>query len=177
MIWIKRIALFFVLLITIVVLSAGYITWRYSDTIKQYALDAVKNNITTKVSFNKNVDFSLVKDFPLVAVEIRDLKIQDSFLTDTLINVKSAYVQFDIFKIIRNEIVVEGIRLEEGHVRVKRNAASKWNFDVWDAKAATDPSAKTDFSIEVLTLQKIQLYYDDRVIDLNVQFGHRRSQR
>ncbi len=156
-------------------LSVGLITWRYSDTIKQYALDAVKNNITTKVSFNEHVDFTLLKDFPMVSVEIKDLIIQDSFKTDTLLDVKKAFVQFDIFKIIRNEIVVEGIRLEDGFVRVKRNSASKWNFDVWDKEAASDPSAKTDFSIEVLTLQQIQLVYDDRVIDLNVQFYSERS--
>lgn len=175
MIWIKRIASFLLVLITIAGLSAAFINWKYSDSIKQYALDAVKNTITTKVSFNENVVFSLWKDFPMVAVEFKDLKVQDSFKTDTLIAVKKAFVQFDLFKIIRNEIVVEGIRLENGYVRLKRNAASKWNFEVWDATKKSDPASKTDFSIEILTLQKVQLDYDDRVIDLNVQFFSEKS--
>ncbi len=175
MIWIKRILFIFFVLIVILAGSAGFITWKYADDLEAYALDAVQSTIVTDLEFNENVVLSLWKDFPLVAVEISDIQIQDSFKADTLIKVEKAFVQFNLIKILQNKFTIEGIRVTDGFIKLRRNEENQWNFRVWKAKETSDEKTKIDFSIEILTLENIHLDYDDRVVDLNIQFQSDKS--
>ncbi|HAP68584.1 MAG TPA: hypothetical protein DCR04_02460 [Flavobacteriales bacterium] len=175
MIWIKRIV--FVLFLLLFLLSAlvGFVTWKYADDLKAYALDGVREAITTELSFNEDVVLSFWKDFPLVAVEILDIQIEDSFKTDTLLKVEKAFVQFNLIKIIQNKFTIEGIRVTDGFIKLRRNERDEWNFKVWKDIESEDGKSKVDFSIEILTLQNIHLDYDDRMIDLNIQFLSEKS--
>ncbi|MBP9150840.1 MAG: hypothetical protein KBF73_01015 [Flavobacteriales bacterium] len=174
MIWFKRVIYFLLLLLILVAGTIGFVWWKHADDLKAYALEAVRGTITTKVSFNENVTLSLWKDFPLVAVEISELQIEDAFKTNTLIKVEKAYVQFNLIKILQNKFTIEGIRVEDGFLKLRRNEHDKWNFKVWK-EGESSGNEKVDFSIEILTLQNIHLDYDDSMIDLNIQFLSEKS--
>ncbi|MCF8465110.1 MAG: hypothetical protein K9G41_09720 [Flavobacteriales bacterium] len=154
--------------------TLGFVWWKHADYLKAYALEAVRGTITTKASFNENVVLSLWNDFPLVSVEISDLQIEDAFKTDTLIKAEKAYVQFNLFKILQNKFTIEGIRVTDGFLKLRRNANDSWNFKVWKA-GETSGDENVDFSIEILTLEHIQLDYVDHMIDLNIQFLSEKS--
>lgn len=171
----KRIVFALVLLVSLLVGTMVFITWKYEDDIKEFALDVVRSAIVTDLQFNENVKLSFWSDFPLVAVEIEDVRIQDSFRTDTLLAVKKGFVQFDLIKLLKNDITIEGIRVTDGFLRLRRSASDQWNFRVWKTPEQTDPNAKTEFNIEILTLENIQLDYDDRNVDLNIQFLSEKS--
>ena len=175
MIWIKRIV--FVLFLLLFLLSAlvGFVTWKYADDLKAYALDGVRKAITTELSFNEDVVLSFWKDFPLLAVDISDIQIEDSFKTDTFLKVEKAFIQFNLIKIIQNKFTIEGIRVTDGFIKLRRNERDEWNFKVWKDIESEDGKSKVDFSIEILTLQNIHLDYDDRMIDLNIQFLSEKS--
>ena len=175
MIWVKRITFILFILVVLLVSLAGFITWKYADDLEAYALEAVRSTIVTDLEFNEDVVLSLWKDFPLVAVEISDIQIQDSFKNDTLIKVDKAFVQFDLIKILQNRFTIEGIRVTDGFIRLRRNDENKWNFRVWKTREVAAEKAKVDFSIEILTLENVHLDYDDRVIDLNIQFQSDKS--
>jgi len=174
MIWFKRIVFFLFLLFALLAGTIGFVWWKHADDLKAYALEAVRGTITTKISFDENVVLSLWKDFPLVAVEISDLQIEDAFQTDTLLKVEKAFVQFNLIKILQNKFTIEGIRVADGFLKLRRDEHDKWNFRVWkDIKSSGNQ--QVDFSIEILTLQNIHLDYDDRMIDLNIQFLSEKS--
>ena len=175
MIWVKRVAFILFLILVLIAGTLGFVWWKHSDALKAYALDAVRETITTEVSFNENVVLSFWKDFPLVAVEISDIQIQDSFKQNTLLKVEKAFVQFNLIKIIQNEFTIEGIRITDGSLTLRRNERDQWNFLVWKKVESTEGNQKIDFSIEILTLQNIHLDYDDQMIDLNIQFLSEKS--
>ena len=170
MIWLKRILFILFLLLVLFASLAGFISWKYADDLEAYALDAVKSTIITDLEFNEDVVLSLWKDFPLVAVEISDIQIQDSFKSDTLIKVDKAFIQFDVLKILQNQFTIEGIRVTDGFIKLRRNEDNVWNFRVWKQKENLEEKVNVDFSIEILTLENIHLDYDDRVVDLNIQY-------
>ncbi|MFT7102453.1 MAG: hypothetical protein ACJAYA_001020, partial [Bacteroidia bacterium] len=170
MIWLKRIVFLIILLFVLLVSITGFVTWKYADDLKAYALVGVRETITTELSFNEDVVLSFWKDFPLVAVQISDIQIEDSFKTDTLLKVEKAFVQFNLIKIIQNKFTIEGIRVTDGFIKLRRNERDEWNFRVWKEVESKDGTKKVDFSIEILTLENIYLDYDDRVVDLNIQF-------
>ena len=175
MIWFKRILFFIFLLLFLLAGTVAFVSWKYADDLKAYALDAVRSTIVTETLFDEDVVLSIWADFPLMAVEISDIRIQDSFRTDTVLKVEKAFVQFDIIKLLKNQITIEGIRVSNGFLRIKRNEQNEWNFHVWEVPETDDGQTKTDFSIEILTLENIHLDYDDRIIDLNIQYLSHRS--
>ncbi|MFM1874596.1 MAG: hypothetical protein RL266_333, partial [Bacteroidota bacterium] len=171
----NRIIFAFILVAFTMAGSVTFIVWKYEDDLKQFVLDAVHSTIETDLYFNENVKLSFWSDFPLIAVEIEDIRIQDSFRTDTLLMAEKAFVQFNLIKLIRNEMTIEGIRISDGFVRLRRNANDEWNFKVWKAPETKDAEVNTQFNIEILTLESIQLDYDDRRVDLNIQFLSEKS--
>lgn len=173
MIWVKRIIFILFVLLVLLAGTLTVIVFKYEDDLKAYALETVRSSIETDISFDENVVLSIWKDFPLVAVEINDLQIQDAFRKDTLLKVDKGFVQFDLFKLLQNKFTIEGIRVENGFLKIRRTENDRWNFRVW--KEQNEESTKTDFSIEILTLQNIDLDYDDRVVDLNIQFFSEKS--
>lgn len=173
MIWLKRIVFIVFVLLVLLAGTLTVVVFKYEDDLKAYALETVHSSIETDISFDENVVLSLWKDFPLVAVEIHDLQIQDAFRKDTLLKVKKGFVQFDLFKLLQNKFTIEGIRVEDGFLKLRRTENDRWNFRVW--KEQSEESTGTDFSIEILTLQNIDLDYDDRVVDLNIQFFSEKS--
>ncbi|TNF23893.1 MAG: hypothetical protein EP314_08665 [Bacteroidetes bacterium] len=173
MIWLKRVFFIALALILVGMAVVGILVLRYEDDMKQYALETVRSSIETEVHFDENVVLSIWKDFPLVAVEIRELQVQDAFRTDTLLQVQNAFVQFDVWNLLQNRLTIAGIRLEDGFVRVHRTADDRWNFRVW--KAQESSGGNTDLNIEILTLNKINVEYHDRSIDLDIHFYSERS--
>lgn len=168
--WFKVLVLVVIVLILIVIGVVSFVSWKYSDNLKDYALESVRSVITTDVEFDEDVVVSFWSDFPLVAVELSNVSIEDSFGNDTLLNLEKAFVQFDLIKLVQNQITIEGIRVKDGFIKLRRNEIDKWNFRVWKTPESKDPNKKIDFSIEVLVLENIHLDYDDRAIDLNIQY-------
>lgn len=173
--WVKRIVFLVLMLVLLVLAGALFITWKYEDDLKAFALNSLREAVITDVQFNEDVELSLWQDFPLVAVELSDIRIEDSFRTDTVLNVEKAFVQFDVLRLIRNDLRIEGIRITNGFLRLRRTANDEWNYRVWKAPQKKDPNAELDFSIEILTLENIHLDYDDRAVDLNIQFLSEKS--
>jgi len=174
MILIKRI--FFVVFLLLIILSvAGIIIhWKYADELKEKALQAIRSTIETDATFNDDISVSLWQDFPLIAVEIREVYIQDAFRTDTLLAAKKTFVQFNLIKIIRGNYSIAGISVSDGFLRLKRNKHDRWNYHVWKTDTAS-AKKKIDFSIETLALENIELRYDDRMVDLHIHFFSQNS--
>ena len=173
--WIKPFVLFVILLLLLAIGAVSFVSWKYSDDLKAYAIESVRSVITTEADFDEDVKVSFWSDFPLVAVELSHIRIEDSFGKDTLLNLEKAFVQFDIIKLIQNKITIDGIRVTDGFIRLRRNEKDEWNFRVWKQPESEDPDQKVDFSIEILVLENVLLDYDDRAIDLNIQFKSDRS--
>jgi len=173
--WLKRILFIFFLLFALLAGTAVFISWKFGEQLEGHALETLRSRIETDVVFKEDVTVSLWRDFPLIAVEIHDVYIQDAFRTDTLLAVEKAFVQFDILKILRNNFTIAGIRVSDGLLRLKRTETDAWNFRVWKKDTTRANKQKTDFSIEILTLENIHLDYDDRMVDLNIRFRSDRS--
>lgn len=167
--------MFFLFLVVLLAIgTAAFVTWKYADDLKAYAIESIHSVLVTETEFDEDVVVSFWSDFPLVAVKISDVRIMDSFGTDTLLMLNKGFVQFDLVKLIHNKITIEGIRVTDGFIRLRRNAKDEWNFRVWK-KPENDGKAKTDFNIEVLVLENIHLDYDDRRVDLNIQYRSDKS--
>lgn len=157
MVWFRRILL--TLLITFLLLVAGgiVIVVVYGDRMKEFVMDTARSNITTQMGVSDDVRVSFWKDFPRVSVELRDVWVQDSFRTDTLLKAQSVFVQLDIIKVLTDRLVIQGIRVTNGYARIRQNAKGDWNYMVWEE--SEKEAAATDLSIDLLALEEMDVRF------------------
>jgi len=157
MVWLRRILLTLLISLILLVASSIIVVWVYGDRMKEFVIDTARSNITTQMGMSDDVRVSFWKDFPRVAIELRDVWVQDSFRTDTLLKAQRVFVQLDIIKVLTDRLVIEGIRVTNGYARVRQNAKGNWNYVVWEE--SEKEAGATDLSIDLLALEDMDVLF------------------
>lgn len=174
--WIKRFFSVLLILVILGVVGLFIVQWKYSERLKESALETLKTYITTEVTHHPDVQVSLWQDFPMISVRINDLTIADALIrSDTLIHATRAFVQFDVLRILQNDISIAGIRLSDGSVNVRHSSTDEWNYNVWRKNTDTVTSQPFSLKIEILTLQNMDVRYEDEMLELEIRFHSDRS--
>lgn len=164
MVWFKRIVLTLLITLILLVSSGIIIVWVYGDRMKEFVMDTARSNITTQMGISDDIRVSFWKDFPRVSVELRDVWVQDSFRTDTLLKAQSVFVQLDIIKVLTDRLVIEGIRVTNGFAHIRQNGKGDWNYTVWE-KSESDGGA-TDVSIDLLAVEDMDIRFASKLSGL-----------
>ena len=164
MVWFKRIVLTLLITLILLVSSGIIIVWVYGDRMKEFVIDTARSNITTQMGISDDIRVSFWKDFPRVSVELRDVWVQDSFRTDTLLKAQSVFVQFDIIKVLTDRLVIEGIRVTNGFAHIRQNGKGDWNYTVWEK--SNKVRGATDISIDLLALEDLDIQFASKLSGL-----------
>lgn len=156
----RRILLSFLLMLMLLMAGGIVIIWQYGPRVKEFVAQAVRDNLITEVHFSGEMDVSLWREFPRLAVELRDVRVQDAFLNDTLLMAERVFVQLDIIKVLTDRLSIEGIRVTGGFLRIRQNEKGDWNYTVW--RESGEPESATDLSIDLLALDNMQIDFASR---------------
>lgn len=150
------------MLIVLLLFAAGgiLIVWQYGPRVKAFVAAAIHENIVTDVHFDSDMTVSLWREFPRLAVELRNVRVGDTFKTDTLLIAERVFVQLDVMKVLTDQLSIDGIRVTGGFVRIRQNAKGDWNYKVW--KETGDAETATDLNIDLLALEKMQVDFLSR---------------
>lgn len=155
MLWLRRILWVFLVMALLSVSGGILIIWQYGPRVKEFVAEAIHDNIVTAIGFDGRMEVSLWSEFPRLAVELRDVWVQDSFRTDTLLRAERVYVQLDIIKVLTDRLSIEGIRVTGGFVRIRQNAKGQWNYKVW--REVGESETATDLNIDLLALDRMRV--------------------
>jgi uncharacterized protein involved in outer membrane biogenesis/vacuolar-type H+-ATPase subunit H len=102
----KKFLTFLVVIILLFVVALAAIPLFFKDRIIQYVKDTANKNITATLNF-RDVDISLVRNFPRATVRLQDMSLtnQAPFLGDTLFSAKSIDVALDPLAYVREGVV------------------------------------------------------------------------
>ncbi len=153
MLLLRRIMIVLSVVAVLLLLGGILIVWQYGPRVKEFVRKAVHENIITEVHFDDRMEVSLWREFPRLAVELRNVTVQDAFLTDTLLRAERVFVQIDVIKVLTDQLSIDGIRVTDGFARIRQNAKGEWNYTVW--RKSDDRNAKTDLNIDLLALDGI----------------------
>lgn len=147
----KKIAITFVVLISILVGTGFYISSIYEEEVKSYILTEINDNLNTKIDIEE-INFSVFKKFPYASLEFKNVRadeISSKKKKEDLFKIKSIYFQFNILDIIRKNYVIKQIAVEDGFVNLKIDKKGNDNFHIWknDTTSTTKP-----FKIELTKL-------------------------
>jgi len=149
----------FCILITVLIITPLL----FKDKIKDKVVSIINNNLEAEVNF-KNIEFSLIKNFPQASISITNLSIVNKapFYRDTLvyadiINAKMSIKE--IFKLSNKPINIEGFSIKNALINIILNEDGKSNYDITiKNKDNSNNSENSDNKSNIaLSIQKYEL--------------------
>jgi uncharacterized protein involved in outer membrane biogenesis len=160
MAFLRKILIAILVLLSLMAVLGILIVWQYGPRVKEFVRTSIHENITTEVSFSEEMDVSLWREFPRLAVGLRDVTVLDAFKKDTLLRADRVSVQLDIIKVLTDRLVIEGISVSDGFIRLRQNGKGDWNYVVW--RKGDDSESATDLSIDLLALSGMTVDFDSK---------------
>lgn len=175
----KKFLIGFLVFFVILIVSAVAVPYFFKDKIIAKAKEEISKQVNAKVDFS-DIDLSLLKNirnFPNIALGIEDLTITGiaPFEGDTLLNIGTTNASLDLMSVIKGEqYKIEAISLEDATLNaiVNKEGVANWNI----LKPSSDTTTSKPFALALnkLTLDNINLYYDDlkggtslKIVNLN----------
>jgi hypothetical protein len=137
------------------------------DAIKQRAIQEVNQRLDEPVSI-ASVDISFAK-LPRAAVIMKEIFCAgaNSQKGDTLLFAKRAYLEFNLWELWKEPLVIEAVSLEEGVLDVKMRRSGEHNYKIW--KSNDEPAEENaTWRMPGLKLSEMRLNYEDELQDLRV---------
>ncbi|HVI45983.1 MAG TPA: AsmA-like C-terminal region-containing protein [Chitinophaga sp.] len=165
----KKILKIVLITIVVLVLAAIAVPYFFKDKIIAKVKTELNKRLTAQVDF-KDVDISLFRHFPRLAVGLEDLQVTGSgaFAGDTLLAVKQIDVALDLMSVIKGgKMDIYNIALSRPRIHAIVNKDGKPNWDIMkpdtSATTSTDTS-KTKFALSLRQYSITDAYvsYDDR---------------
>ncbi|HTQ65084.1 MAG TPA: AsmA-like C-terminal region-containing protein [Puia sp.] len=168
---VKITALVFALLIVFAFAAPFLFKGKIISLIKNEA----NKNLNASVDFS-DVDLSLFRHFPRLAVDVNDLKITgvDEFSRDTLISAKRIDIALNLMSIISGNdmkiyrISVEGPRI---HAIVHKNGRANWSITKTDSAKTENNTADKPFRLELqkYSIENAYISYSDESSNMNAE--------
>ncbi len=139
----------------------------------------INDNLTAKVEFG-DFSISVLRSFPNLSFSIENLSVAgtDSFVNDTLANIKEFYVVVDIMSVIKGDAIkIKSIRIDQPNIYVKVLPSGRANWDIMKPDTTTvEVSIDTTESGFVMALQKYEIrnghiVYDDQSLEFYTELN------
>ncbi len=147
------------------------------DKVVPVFINAANKRIQTKVHIG-SYNLSLIRKFPRASVELKEVTVLSSMNfnrsqfpdinTDTLLYVKSAWLEFSMLNLIKGNYNIESITLREGILGLFSDSSGMVNYDI------TEPGRDQGDEDIVINLEKIiisgmQSHYINQATRLNIE--------
>ncbi len=153
------------------------IPYLFKDQILNKTREIINENVEARVSFD-DVSVSLLKRFPDLNVGIHHLIVsgKGQFREDTLVQFKTLHAEVDLLSILKKQIVMEGVYLEEPRLKARIAPDSSVNWDIMKEAPEPAPSEQvdtaaepSDYRVELKTFQITggRLLFDDQPGDMS----------
>lgn len=140
----------------------------FKDKIFAVVKSELNKQLNAEVDF-KDIDISLIRNFPKLSVGIEALSIAniEPFRGDTLIAAESIRISLDLMKAIKGEYQIRNVAVIHPRIHALVNADGRANWDIMKADstaaATEDTSAPSAFALELqkYSIEKGYIFYRD----------------
>lgn len=157
-------------LITLIVLAillpstAALLVWIYEDEIKGLAIKQLEKHLNTELIIDtRNIDLSVIKDFPYASLDFKEVKALDAVIAqkkDTLFKAGSIGFRFNIIDFFKKNYRIKRIHIADAQVKVWIDKSGKDNYHfLKESKDTAD--AGVAFELEKLTASNISVTFLD----------------
>jgi hypothetical protein len=175
--FLKRLFLALFVLILLLAASGAILAWKYQDEAKAYVIAKLNEQLNTQVIvLPKDIDFSVLRNFPNASVDFKNVKVLDATPTDapkdTLFRAGTISLQFNIRDIFNKKYVIKRVSLKNVDVNLWVNKAGQDNFHFLKASVDTSkgPRDTSAFALDKIVLSNINVKYKNAKTKDNFAF-------
>ncbi len=159
---IGRILFWIILLFVILLGSAAALGYYYQNDVKSYIISQLNKQLNTEIIVDgKNIDFTIIKSFPLAAVNFKHVIALDAIKTnpkDTLFKAHEISLQFNIVDVFNKNYHIKKIKINNGNLSIRIDENGNDNYHFWKSSENTDTTAFS-FALEKIDLNNIEVLY------------------
>lgn len=151
--------------LVIAFLIAGwYVSYKYSDSIKQIVLTELNNHLNAEVNVEA-VEFSSLKKIPYLSLSFSNVLVKESKTyssnPDTLLFAETLSFQFDIWDVYNGNYELKHLDVESAKCYMKHNKTGTPNYQVWKETADTNQLA-VSLKLDEVNLSDIVFSFKDK---------------
>ncbi len=166
------------ILLLVLILLAFLIPLFFKGKIMAIAREQTNNHVNARVDF-KDIDISLFRHFPRLAVGLNNLQVVgvDAFSKDTLISAKQLDVALNLLSLFSGSgIKIYSITIDQPRIHAIVNADGKANWDISkpDTTTAASPEKASSFHLNLQSYKINDGYisYQDVPADMSSEITH-----
>lgn len=158
--WLVRLFLrtivFIVALFLLAITGAFVIGYFYQDEVKDVIVSELNKQLNTQVIIDgKDIDFTVIKNFPYASVEFKNIKALDATekkKKDTLFKAGNISFQFNIIDVFKKKYEIKKIEANNVDLHINIDKKGNDNYHFW--KTTPDSNTNTAFAFD---LKKVEL--------------------
>jgi hypothetical protein len=162
--FLRRLFIFVFIFILLLIGTGFVIGYFYKDEVKEYIVGQLNKQLNTQVIVDgKDIDFTVLKNFPYASVDFKHVKALDageSKNKDTLFKAGEISMQFNIMDIFRKNYHIKKVEISDVDLRVRIDKNGNDNYHFWKESSDTGTTAFS-FALEKIVLNGIRLSYKD----------------
>jgi hypothetical protein len=155
----KKILIYSFLTFSFVIASAALLLHIYQQDIIYLATTRINKILNTKVEVNKNIELSILKNFPHLTIVFHNVKIYEPNpqITEPFADISELALNFNIYDIYHKNYTIQNLSIENGYIQLRTDSTGNHNFDI--LKDDTSSSEK-NFFLKNISIKNIDLLYD-----------------
>ncbi|MBI3234222.1 MAG: AsmA family protein [Bacteroidetes bacterium] len=162
----KFLKIFLYLLSTIIILLGALVGYIYVnfEEIKQGALAKLNTYISVPIDVKK-IDFTFVKSFPQVSLELDSVFIKSALSTSpdsTMLKCSKVSIGFDFWDIFNQKYKFKKIKVSDGEIHLYTDKNGKYNFDILKKDSSSSSSTSQNLQLKNVVFDRIRFTYIDQ---------------
>lgn len=134
----------------------------YESEVKQYVINELNKQLNTPVIIDtKDINFSIIKNFPYASVDFKNLKAMDAIKNknkDTLFKASKISFQFNLPDIFKKNYHIKKIEIENVVLNIRIDANGEDNYHFWK-ESPDSANSNFDFALEKIQMSQIHIIY------------------
>ncbi|MCF8218060.1 MAG: DUF3971 domain-containing protein [Bacteroidales bacterium] len=162
--FLKKFALF-LLVIAILIGAAGiYLKYQYKDIVKGIIKNEVDNVIIPDIY--TDIDFTVLRTFPYASVVFKDTRMKDPLRKDsTILSVDRIFFKFNILDLVQKNYTLNHIELSNGKINLFTDKSGRSNFQEVFRENPDTTSQKFSLDLKKIVLTEMSMDYVDESSD------------
>lgn len=167
--WIARVLIRVIILffsLFVLTLGAAFVIGvYYQDDVKDYVVGELNKQLNTQVIVDgKDIDFTVLKNFPYASVDFKNVKALDAIekkRKDTLFKAGNISFQFNLIDIFKKKYDIKKIRADDVSLNIRIDKKGNDNYHFWKPSSDED-NASFSFDLKQITLNNVKVVYMNR---------------
>jgi hypothetical protein len=168
-----RFLIFILISVTLLVGSGFVIGYYYQDDVKEYIVGELNKELNTEIIIDgKDIDFTVLKNFPLASLDFKNVKALDAIQSkrkDTLFTAGEISFQFNLIDVFKKNYHIKKIEVDKANFRIRIDKDGNDNYHFW--KQSTDTAnAGFSFALEKIVLNQVHFSFKDYKANETIDF-------